>query len=104
MGKPLNTVQCADWSSVLSRTAAGFLLFELVSGLAVTFGPFRSSIEWSLLLHTTVGLGAITPLMWYSARHWKSYANQAMSDVLLLGYVGIAGLAVCLVSGVWVTA
>jgi hypothetical protein len=98
LGKPLNTACHADWSSVLSRTVAGFLVFEFVSGLAVTFGPFRPATEWNLLLHTMVGLLAITPLIWYSARHWKSYADQAMSDMLLLGYVGIAGLVVCLVS------
>jgi hypothetical protein len=91
------------WSSLLSRSAAGLLVFELVSGLTVTLGPFRPSTEWSLVLHTIVGLLAIAPLVWYSIRHWRDYVDQAMSDVLLLGYVGIGALAVCLVSGLWVT-
>jgi len=97
------TMSETGWSSLLSRSSAGLLLFEVVSGLAVTFGPFRASTEWSLLLHTIVGLLAVAPLVWYSARHWKDYVDQAMSDVLLLGYVGIASLAICLVSGVLVT-
>ena len=101
--RPLNTAYRADWCSVLSRTAAGFLVFQFLSGLAVTFAPFRPATEWSLLLHTMVGSLAITALVWYSARHWKSYAEQAMSDVLLLGYVGITGLTICLMTGLWLT-
>ena len=43
-----------------------------------------------LLLHTVVGVMAIAPLVWYFVRHWDGYADQALSDVLLLGYVGLA--------------
>ena len=40
----------------------------------------------------------IAPLAWYFAWHWKDYADQALSDVLLLGYVGIGALAICAAS------
>src|SRR5215471_4620621 len=90
------------WSSVLSKVAAAILLFELLSGLAVTFGPFHPVIEWSVLLHTIVGVVTLAPLVWYSTAHWKDYRDQALSDVLLLGYVGLGALAVCLLSGLFV--
>src|SRR5215467_9462645 len=90
------------WSSVLSKTAAAILLFELLSGLAITFGPFHPVIEWSVLLHTIVGVVTLVPLVWYSAAHWKEYRDQVLSDVLLLGYVGLGALAVCLLSGLFV--
>jgi hypothetical protein len=91
------------WSSLLARATGAILLFELVSGLAITLGPFRAATEWGLLLHTVVGVVTIAPLAWYLVRHWKDYADQALSDVLLLGYVGIGALAICLVSGLLVT-
>src|SRR5499427_5459467 len=90
------------WSSVLFKTAAAILLFELLSGLAITFGPFHPAIEWSVVLHTIVGVVTLAPLVWYSAAHWKEYRDQALSDVLLLGYVGLGALAVCLLSGLFV--
>src|ERR1017187_3435783 len=93
----------AGWSTALARAAAAILLFELVSGLAITFGPFRPAMEWGLLLHTVTGVITIAPLAWYFVRHWKDYSDQALSDVLLLGYVGIGALAVCLLSGLLVT-
>ena len=101
--KALASGSRAGWSTVLSRAAAAILLFELISGLAITFGPFHPAIEWGLLLHTAAGVITIAPLAWYFARHWKDYSDQALSDVLLLGYVGIGALAICLASGLWVT-
>jgi hypothetical protein len=43
------------------------------------------------------------PLGWYCARHWRDYGDQALSDVLLLGYIGVGALAVCAGSGLLVT-
>lgn len=94
----------SGWLGILSRGIAGILLFELTSGLAITFGPFHPAIEWGLLLHTLAGLVAIAPLGWYCARHWKNYSDQALSDVLLLGYIGIGALCICAVSGLLLTA
>lgn len=91
------------WSTVLSRAVGAIFLFEVVSGLAITFGPFHPAIEWGLLLHTVLGVITVAPLAWYFVWHWKDYADQAMSDVLLLGYVGMGALAICVISGLWVT-
>jgi hypothetical protein len=91
------------WSGWLARAAAAILLFEFVSGLAITVGPFHPAVEWGLLLHTIAGVLTTALLTWYFVRHWKDYANQALSDVLLLGYVGLGALAVCLLSGLAVT-
>src|SRR6266498_770217 len=91
------------WSSLLATATGAILLCELVSGLAITLGPFRPATEWGLLRHTVVGVVTIAPLAWYLVRHWKDYSDQALSDVLLLGYVGIGALAICLVSGLLVT-
>ncbi len=87
------------WGSFLSRLIAAVLLFELVSGLAITFGPFRPTIEWGLLVHTLLGVAALVPFVVYFTLHWRDYSTQALSDVKVLGYVGFASLAVCAVSG-----
>jgi hypothetical protein len=83
----------------MSRAVSAILLFEVVSGLAVTFGPFHPAVEWGLIFHTLLGTLAVGPICWYFFQHWKTYRTQAMSDVLLLGYAGACVLAVCLFSG-----
>ncbi len=92
------------WSSTVSKAVAAILFFEVISGLAVSFGRFSVAIEWGLVLHTALGLLAVAPLAWYLVLHWKDYADQALSDVLVLGYVGAGALAVCIVTGLLVTA
>jgi uncharacterized membrane protein len=81
----------------------GILVFEIVSGLAITLSRFHAAVQWGLLLHTALGLLTLAPLAWYLTRHWLDYRKQAFSDVLLLGYVGLAALAVCSLSGLVVT-
>jgi hypothetical protein len=97
--------RCArtGWASVLARISAGLLLFEAISGLAVTFAPFHPAVEWGLLLHTLAGVILLAPLAWYLAVHWQDYRGQAFSDVVVLGYIAAAALLVCAVSGLLVT-
>ena len=92
----------SGWSSTLSRGVAAILLFELVSGLAITFGPFHPIVEWGLIFHTVLGTLAVAPLVWYFVHHWRTYRTQAMSDAVLLGYAGACILGICILSGLLV--
>lgn len=91
------------WSATLSKVALAALLFETVTGLAITLAPFHSTVEWSVLLHTVVGLATLAPLTWYFWVHWVDYKRFALSDVVLLGYVATVALLVTSVSGLVVT-
>ncbi|MCC6859186.1 MAG: hypothetical protein IT158_11520, partial [Bryobacterales bacterium] len=93
----------SKWAPLLARVSMAVLLFEALSGLAVTFGPFHPAVEWGLLAHTLVGVLTLLPLAWYSARHWSHYRDFSFSHILLLGYLGLAGLLVCSLSGLVVT-
>lgn len=93
----------SGWSSTLSVGVAAILLFELVSGLAVSFGPFHPIIEWGLIFHTIAGVLAVAPVVLYFLWHWKTYRTQAMSDVLLVGYAGACILAICIATGLGLT-
>jgi hypothetical protein len=89
--------------SWLTTFCVAVILLELVTGLAVTFGPFHAAIQWGLLLHTVLGIAALLPLLWYCWVHWLDYRRYALSHVVLLGYVGLVALLVCIISGVVVT-
>ncbi len=91
------------WASLLARVSLWALLSEIVTGLAITLGPFHAAVEWSVLVHTIVGAASLVPLGWYLVAHWQDYRQQALSDVVLLGYVATVALFVCAVSGLVVT-
>jgi hypothetical protein len=79
------------------------ILFEAATGLLVTFAPFAASVQWSVLLHTVVGLLLLVPVTWYTLIHWLDYKRYNLSDAVLLGYVGGVALLLCAASGVVVT-
>jgi len=91
------------WSATLSKLALTALLFEAVTGLAVTLAPFSAAVEWSVVLHTLIGLATLAPLTWYFWVHWDDYRRFSLSDVVLLGYVAVVALLVVSVSGLVVT-
>ena len=96
------TVQ-TGWTSLLTRLGLTALLFEAITGLIVTFAPFHATVEWSVLVHTAVGLLVLIPLTWYSVVHWRDYKAYKMSDTVLLGYVAVVAVLLCALSGLIVT-
>jgi hypothetical protein len=79
------------------------LLFLAVSGLVVTFARFHPATQWSLIVHTVVGVLTLLPVSWYYVVHFLDYKHYRMSHVVLLGYIGLVALCVCTISGVVVT-
>ncbi len=91
------------WASKLAVLGLLAIAFLGITGLAITFAPFHPAIQWSLLLHTLVGVLTLAPLAWYLVIHWVDYKSYSMSNVVLLGYVATMALVVCAISGAVVT-
>lgn len=93
----------AQWRARLTTYTSGLLAFVTLSGLAAWLAPFSVTTQVTLLLHTIVGVVVLLPCLWYLVRHLLRYARSPLSHNLVLGYVGTAGLVLCLISGVVVT-
>jgi hypothetical protein len=91
------------WSSKLAHISMALLLFEAISGLAITFSPFHAAVQWAVVAHTIVGVAMILPVAVYLAWHWRDYRTYAASHITVLGYVGLAALLLCAASGVFLT-
>lgn len=100
---PRSTTIRTGWVSTLSRVTLTALVVETVTGLVITFAAFHPAVQWTVLLHTAVGLLLVVPLTWYLWAHWLDYKKYNLSDSLLLGYVGAAALVLCVISGLVVT-
>jgi hypothetical protein len=91
------------WGHWLARLSMGALLFEVVTGLAVTLGPFHAAVQWGVIVHTVLGAVMLLPVAWYCLRHIADYRTYAWSHITLLGWVALLGLAVACLSGVVLT-
>lgn len=92
------------WASGLARFSFVVLVYEAVTGLAITLAPFHPAIQWSVLLHTAVGALTLLPVAWYCVAHVADYRRHAASHITVLGWLALAALAVCALSGAVVTA
>jgi hypothetical protein len=97
------SAESQGWSATLTLAAVGCLGFLTLSGFAIWLLPFGPFTQWSVLLHTGVGVLALLPVGWYLLRHWRAYWRHPVNDLVLLGYAATLLLVVCLVSGVVVT-
>jgi len=79
------------------------LLFEVLSGLAITVAPFHPAVQWSVLLHTAVGALTLLPVAWYCLLHMADYRRHALSHITVLGWLSVLGLAVASLSGAVLT-
>lgn len=97
------TTAIAEWRSWLTSITAGYLLFETLTGLGIWLLPFGQLAQFSVLLHTAIGLVFLLPVSWYMARHWWVRRKGNLSHYQLLGYIAAALVAACIVSGLVVS-
>ncbi|MCP4759815.1 MAG: hypothetical protein GY894_07440 [Planctomycetes bacterium] len=93
----------SEWRSKLTKVASGLLLYESLTGLAILLLPFSPFNQFNVLLHTILGLAMIAPVLWYCWRHWIVRRKGNLSHYQLMGYIAVALLLACLVSGVVLT-
>src|SRR3990167_6249978 len=100
-GRQLARIQ--GWRSWLSILAGGGLGFLSLSGLCILLAPFSVANQVNVLLHTVLGWAFLIPCAWYLARHVLRYWRRPLSHILILGYIGLAVLFVCAISGIVLT-
>ena len=92
-----------EWRRRFVGVTLAWLLFECATGLAVTFLPFSVPAQWTVVMHTVVGLLFLPPVAVYLAKHLASYYPRPRTANKIMGYLGLAAAAVAVVSGLWVT-
>ena len=89
--------------SWLARGVFTALLFETITGLAITLARFQSAVQWGVLAHTALGALTLLPVAVYCFRHAAEYRRHATSQVTVLGWLACWSLAVVSATGVWLT-
>ncbi len=91
------------WLHWLSRFSLAALVFESVTGLAITLAPFHDAVQWGVIVHTVLGALILLPVAWYCVRHIADYRSYAWSHITVLGWLTVSGLAVASTSGIVLT-
>lgn len=93
----------AEWKSKLGWIAGGVLIFLTITGLLVWLLPFSAIMQFTVLLHTLIGLLFLVPIIWYSVRHWLVYRGHPLTHIKLLGYFAVLLATISGLSGLVLT-
>ena len=66
-----------DYRSFLTWIATAFVMYSLLSGLMVTLLPFWVYTQFSIIIHTIVGLVVVIPLVAAVYLHWQRRRSDA---------------------------
>jgi hypothetical protein len=102
-GKAREEVLGSRWASRLAVLTGGLLLFETLTGLSIYLLPFSLTNQFSVLIHTAVGIVFAIPILWYLVRHWIDYRTYSMNHYKATGYAAMAAAFLCTLSGVLLT-
>lgn len=92
-----------EWRHPLTGSTLGLLLFETITGLSIYLLPFSKFNQYSVLVHTVLGIAMVVPVGWYLFRHWLQRFRGNFNHFQLLGYVSAVTLVILFVSGFYLT-
>jgi len=87
------------WAARSARFVTACLLIQCVTGLWVYLAPFSIASQIQILLHVVVGVLLIVPYVFFQVRHLFRWWRQKATATMVLGYLLMAAVVVCIVSG-----
>jgi len=93
----------SEWAKRLAALMLAWLAFETLSGLAVWLLPFSVANQWTVVVHTGVGLLVLIPVLAYQVRHFAVYWSRPSTAIKVMGYLATTAVLVAIVSGLVLT-
>jgi hypothetical protein len=92
-----------DYRSFLTWIGTAVVVYLILSGLATNLLPFSVFVQYSIIVHTVVGLIAVVPLVAIEYYHWKRRRGDATIGIARTALIAMAVLVLCLLTGLVIT-
>jgi hypothetical protein len=92
-----------EWRRRFAALTLGWLAFETASGLALWLLAFSVPMQWTVVVHTGVGVLVLLPILVYLWQHLLVYWSRPGGAVKWMGYLGAAATLAAVVSGIVLT-
>ncbi len=93
-----------DYRSLLTWIATAIIAYSLLSGLASQLLSFSIFVQYSIIVHTVVGLISVGPLLAIAYYHWQRRKRDAVTPVARVAIAALLTLGFCLLTGLLITA
>jgi hypothetical protein len=92
-----------EWRRRFAALTLAWLAFETLSGLVIWLLPFSVPLQWTVVVHTGLGVVFLAPLLLYLWQHTRVYWTRPGGAVKWMGYLGTLATLVAIVSGLVLT-
>jgi hypothetical protein len=93
-----------EWRRRFAVLTLAWLGFETVSGLAIWLLPFSVPLQWTVVVHTGLGVVFLLPVLVYLWQHLRAYWPRPGGALKWMGYLGTAATLIAVASGLVLTA
>jgi hypothetical protein len=93
-----------DYRSLLTWIGTAILFYCLLSGLVIAILPFGTYAQYSIIVHTIVGLVATLPLIFIEYLHLKRRWAESAMTVARIALASVLMLGLCLATGLYMAA
>jgi hypothetical protein len=88
-----------EWRRRFAALTLAWLGLETLSGLAIWLLPFSVPAQWTVVLHTGIGVLFFAPVLLYLWEHLRAYWARPGGAVKWMGYLATLATLTALVSG-----
>jgi len=88
------------WELFLTWMTTSILMYGFLSGLAILILPFGAFAQYSVLVHTAVGILSCVPICWLIYLHWNRHNKNVPPLVGRVAIVATALFAICILAGI----
>ncbi len=101
--QPLAPKRELEWGRHFVALTLAWLAFETLSGLAIYLLPFSVPSQWTVVVHTGLGLALLVPALVYQWQHLRDYWSRPRGPVKWMGYLATSALLAAVISGTFLT-
>ena len=92
-----------DWRTFLTWMTTSILIYGFLSGLSILLLPFGAYAQYSVIIHSLVGIVSCLPICFVLYLHWRRRNVDILPVVQRVALIATALLLVCILTGLVTT-
>jgi hypothetical protein len=88
-----------EWGRRFAASTLAWLVAETLTGLGLWLLPFSVPTQWTVVVHTVLGLAFLVPVLVYQWQHFAAYRTRPAGPVVWMGYAGTVAALAAIASG-----
>ena len=92
-----------DWRTFLTWMMTSILIYGFLSGVVVLLMPFGAFSQYTVIIHSLVGIVSVLPICYVLYLHWRRRNENILPGVQRVALIATVLFLICIVAGIVIT-